>query len=531
MAKRAWKYWEPVFQADELCEMNPVWPWGGHRRFAYDLVRWMRPARIAELGVHWGTSFFTFAQAVKDGRMKETELVGVDTFEGEDHAGRYGPEILDTVRRIVAQHFGSQRVTLHKMLFREALGHVADGSVDLLHIDGLHTYEAVKDDFETWLPKLAPEGVVLFHDVAPNTGYGSTDYWNELSARHPSFAFEHSWGLGVLFPKGDGRLAELRRSGLDDKILVYTSLARAERASREVHDLTRMAEDRAEGIRKQTEMIRQRDESLEKARASLADARSRAEAAERLARERQEAAQKHSEAARARNDAAERMSAQLENARKLAEDRLAELRQARAAAAEAAKLEPKLAAAAAARDELRLRVEELRERIRVQDERLAQGREDRRLAAERIENLREQNAKAREALASMEALRKELAASHASHRALDARLAGVADALAGLVASHEHTRSATATDLAALRAAVEESRRGAEATAAAIAQRVRRLDTDTELLGLRAEHLEEIVGRQREQPERSEPTPGQAGDWLTGPAQPPRAKPRSPRKR
>ena len=86
------------------------------------------------------------------------------------------------------------------MTFAEALPETPDGSVDLMHIDGFHTYEAVSEDFHAWLPKLAMGGVMLFHDVAETTGYGSAYFWSELREKYPGFHFTHSWGLGVLFP-------------------------------------------------------------------------------------------------------------------------------------------------------------------------------------------------------------------------------------------------------------------------------------------------------------------------------------------
>ncbi|MCC7387762.1 MAG: class I SAM-dependent methyltransferase [Phycisphaerales bacterium] len=510
MAKRAWKYWEPAFEADGVCPMHPVWPWGGHRRFAYDLVRWMRPARIGELGVHWGTSFFAFAQAVKDGRMPGTELVGVDTFEGEDHAGRYGPEVFETVQRVVREHFARQTITLHKMFFRDALAHVEDGSLDLLHIDGLHTFEAVKDDFESWLPKVAPEGVVLFHDVASDTGYGSTEYWKQLSAEHPGFAFEHSWGLGVLFPKGDARLRDLGRQGLEEKLLLYPALARAERAGHEVRDLGEMAKRRLEALEKQHEVNAELRQQLAEVRRAPADAgvverlTARLLAAEALAVERYEIMQKQTGLIRTRDDDLERLRARLDAASAMAVERLEAIKQANArlgaVQAAVAKTEVRAAAAEAARDELRARV-------RSQEE---QGAEQRRGA----DAAREQQAALREKLAAAETelaiLRRQAAESAAAvRRSLD----DMAAHLAAMLGAQQRRGEESAARLAELSGAFEGARRAVAAAAELMSRRIGRLDTDAELLSMRAEHLESVVSGLRERgPEQAEA----AEDWLTG---------------
>ena len=206
-----WRYNNPPFEVDQVHSALQESPWSGHRKFAYDLVSAVRPESIVELGAFVGASLFAFAQAIKDNNLT-TSLTAVDTWRGDEHAGYYGDEVYQFVNDIRSKVFPRQNIKLLRKTFLEARADVPDNSVSILHIDGLHTYEAVKEDFETWLCKMAPDGIVLFHDVATERDYGSVSYWAELSERYPSLTFHHSHGLGVLFPKGD-RHRSLVRGG------------------------------------------------------------------------------------------------------------------------------------------------------------------------------------------------------------------------------------------------------------------------------------------------------------------------------
>jgi hypothetical protein len=151
-----------------------------------------------ELGTHTGNSYFAFCQAVSEGNLG-TKCYAIDTWEGDEQAGHYGLEVFEQVQshnRTHYQHFSR----LLKMKFDEALSCFADQSIELLHIDGLHTYEAVRHDFETWLVKLAPGAVVLFHDTnVRQPGFGVWKLWEELENLYRNnLEFVHSHGLGVL---------------------------------------------------------------------------------------------------------------------------------------------------------------------------------------------------------------------------------------------------------------------------------------------------------------------------------------------
>lgn len=189
-------------------------PWSGHRPFVHDLLGWWRPrGRIVDLGVHWGCSTFAFAQASKDHGLP-VEIVGVDTFVGDEHSGRYGEEVFGFVTRCARVKYSDVRIRIERRTFREALPTVADGSADIIHIDGCHEYGQVREDLESWLPKLVPHGLILLHDISTAGRYGSERFWRDVAAEHPSLEFRHSWGLGLLFPKGDRLYRELIRAGL-----------------------------------------------------------------------------------------------------------------------------------------------------------------------------------------------------------------------------------------------------------------------------------------------------------------------------
>jgi predicted O-methyltransferase YrrM len=171
--------------------------WQAFTPFAAWLVDAARPRQFVELGTYQGDSFCAFCQAVADLGV-DTRAYAVDTWQGDEHSGSYDPAIHDQLRDYVEPLYGSF-ARLLRMTFDEAVTSFEDGSIDLLHIDGLHTYDAVRHDFETWRSKLSSSAVVLFHDIAvKERGFGVEAYWRELRKEYLGFEMAYSNGLGLL---------------------------------------------------------------------------------------------------------------------------------------------------------------------------------------------------------------------------------------------------------------------------------------------------------------------------------------------
>jgi chromosome segregation ATPase len=199
-------FWRPDYLAPS--------PWLEHVPFAFWLVEAHAPRIVVELGGNDGVAYFAFCQAVdRLGLDARCFSVGVDAATpGDDEA----------LAKMRAHN--DARYSAFSRLWRGAgetgLNHVADGEVDLLHLDGALSFESASVLLKRWTPKLSPRAVVLIHGSnRREAGNGVYQLVAELAASHPLFEFAQGDGLVVVgFGPEQGELLQrLFAAGADDR--------------------------------------------------------------------------------------------------------------------------------------------------------------------------------------------------------------------------------------------------------------------------------------------------------------------------
>ena len=202
--------------------LTDITSWHEHIPFAFTILQMLKPKIFVELGTHKGDSYCAFCQAVSTLGL-DAACYAVDTWEGDEHAGFYGSEILEELKTYhdsIYKGFSQ----LIQSRFEDSLDYFSDGSIDLIHIDGCHTYDAIKHDFESWLPKMSQRGVILFHDINVHVNnFGVWKFWEEIADHYPSFAFKHGYGLGVLAVGADVPEEVLNFLNMEEQEIVATT--------------------------------------------------------------------------------------------------------------------------------------------------------------------------------------------------------------------------------------------------------------------------------------------------------------------
>lgn len=182
--------------------------WRGHLPFGIFLIDILQPRAIAELGTRYAVSYCVFCRAVKEMALN-TRCFTINAGHGDAYPGISEPEVLFDLKE-QHEHFYAEVSGINQSTFDAVWDYSPARTFDLVHLSGFRPDEAVKQDFEKWLPRMTDRGVVLFHDINVGEGNSGGRLWRELKLRYPHFEFVHSGGLGVL-AVGQNYPQELRK--------------------------------------------------------------------------------------------------------------------------------------------------------------------------------------------------------------------------------------------------------------------------------------------------------------------------------
>lgn len=153
------------------------------------------PERIVEIGTAEGGSLWTWCHGIN--YIKQ--IIGIDINFWHRRLEFYKLFSPKNVDLTLMKESSQQQSTVNR-----AVDELNGSSADFIFIDGDHTYDGVKRDFELWSGIVRTGGYIAFHDIHANHGnVGVGKLWNELQPRYESIQFDHGkeamWGgIGII---------------------------------------------------------------------------------------------------------------------------------------------------------------------------------------------------------------------------------------------------------------------------------------------------------------------------------------------
>lgn len=174
------------------------------REFA-NLVADLKPRTTLEIGTSRGGSLFILCRlAAPDGTIISVDMPGAGYGEAYTSAHARLFELFPSK----GQSLSLVKADSHNPETRKRVEGLLGGKqVELLFIDGDHSYDGVKKDFEMYSPLVAKGGMIAFHDIAVHTKFANCEVdrlWNEVKGnfRHREIIEDpkQGWaGIGILW--------------------------------------------------------------------------------------------------------------------------------------------------------------------------------------------------------------------------------------------------------------------------------------------------------------------------------------------
>lgn len=141
------------------------------------------PKVIVEIGTWNGGTFFVWCRIFP----KADNIISIDLPDGQ-YGGGYDIKRIKFFREFVRDRSntvldfirGDSKSPESIKNLKEILG---EKKIDFLYLDGDHTYEGIKKDFEIYKDMMADDGLIGFHDI--NTykdGHEVYKFWNEIKS-------------------------------------------------------------------------------------------------------------------------------------------------------------------------------------------------------------------------------------------------------------------------------------------------------------------------------------------------------------
>ena len=138
-----------------------------------------------EIGVFEGVNTILIAESMDS----EGVLYGIDPF----FKGRLGVSYHELItRHSITRKKLTKKIKLLPLFSYDALNEVP-GLIDFIFIDGDHSYEGIKRDWEDWSKKIKPGGIIALHDTSVPahdpaiSNLGSYKFFNEAIKNDPNF--------------------------------------------------------------------------------------------------------------------------------------------------------------------------------------------------------------------------------------------------------------------------------------------------------------------------------------------------------